>query len=111
MARPPKYAIESVHAVGRYAVGVRWADRHDSIFPFVHLRRLCPCLECGHTQAVKREPAESERRLEGIDRVADASVLLHWADGHESLFLVEELREICGCAACKGEPTYPITGQ
>jgi hypothetical protein len=37
--------------------------------------------------------------------------MLHWADGHETLLLVEELRDLCACAACKGEPNYPITGQ
>ena len=111
MAKPTKFTIETVHPVGQYAVGVRWADRHESIFPFTHLRRLCPCLECGKTQAVKREPSEPAGKLESVQRLADASVMLHWGDGHDSLFLVEELREICGCAACKGEPEYPISGQ
>lgn len=111
MPKSPKYTIETIHPVGRYAVGVRWADQHDSIFPFASLRRLCPCIECGKTQAVKREPGDEQRRLEGVMRLQDASVMLRWGDGHESLFLVEELREVCGCAACKGEPNYPITGQ
>jgi hypothetical protein len=37
--------------------------------------------------------------------------MLRWSDGHETLFLVEELRDMCGCAVCKGEPSYPITGR
>ena len=111
VARPAKFVIESMNPVGRYAVGVKWADKHDSIYPFQNLRRLCPCVECGKAEAYKREPAETARNLEGVQRVEDSSVMLHWGDGHESLFLVEELREICGCAACRGEPDYPITGQ
>ena len=111
MTREPRFLIESIHPVGRYALGVRWGDTHDSIYPFQHLRRLCPCLECGETEAVRREPSDEARRLEGVQRVQDASLMLRWADGHESLFLVEELRDVCGCAACKGEPNYPITGQ
>lgn len=111
MAKPPKFTIESIHAVGQYAIGVRWMDQHESIFPFTHLRRLCPCIDCGKSQAVKREPSEPGRELKSIQQIADASVMLRWGDEHESLFLVEELREICGCAACRGEPQYPITGQ
>lgn len=111
MARPPKFTIESFHGVGRYAFGVRWGDRHESIYPFASLRRLCPCLDCGEREAFREEPAELAKRLEGVQRIQDASVMFYWGDGHESLFLVEELRGICGCAACKGEPNYPITGQ
>ena len=107
----PQHTIESIHPVGRYAVGVRWGDRHDSIYPFQNLRRLCPCVRCGETQAVRREPSDAEKKLDGIQRFGEASVMLYWGDRHESLFLVEELREICGCAACKGEPDYPITGR
>jgi DUF971 family protein len=103
--------IESISPVGRYALGVKWADRHDSIFPFENLRRLCPCDECAKSEAVRRQPGEQERRLETVLRLQDASVMLGWADGHETLFLVEELRAACGCAGCKGEPDYPITNQ
>jgi hypothetical protein len=60
---------------------------------------------------VKREPGEAERRIETVQQVGDASVMFAWGDAHESLFLVEELRDVCGCAGCKGEPDYPITGQ
>lgn len=111
MAKAPKYTMASIQPVGRYALGVTWADKHDSIFPFVNLRRSCPCIECERSPAVERQPAEAALRLEGSQRLQDASLMLHWADGHETLFLVEELRELCGCAACKGEPNYPITGQ
>jgi DUF971 family protein len=111
VSKSPKYAIASIQPVGRYALGVTWQDKHDSIFPFTSLRRLCPCLECEKSGAATREPREPERKLEGLLRIEDASVMLHWGDGHETLFLVEELRELCGCAACKGEPNYPITGQ
>jgi DUF971 family protein len=106
-----KYAIASVHAVGRYALGVNWADKHESIFPFVNLRRHCPCLDCERSQASKRPPSALACKLESFQRLQEASVMLRWSDGHETLFLVEELRDLCGCAACKGEPNYPITGQ
>ena len=111
MAKPEKYTIASIQPVGRYALGVSWRDKHDSIFPFVNLRRLCPCTDCRGSEAAKREPAEGARQLEAVQRLLDASVMFHWSDGHETLYLVEELRDLCGCANCKGEPNYPITGQ
>jgi DUF971 family protein len=111
MPNPEKYSITSVHPVGRYALGVNWGDKHESIFPFTHLRQSCPCLDCERSQASKRPPEETARKLESVQRLQDASVMLSWSDGHATLFLVEELRDLCGCAACRGEPNYPITGQ
>ena len=96
--------------MGRYAVGVKWGDRHDSIFPFAHLRRCCPCDECSASGISGKDPSVGQQ-LTGVLQVANSSVLFRWASGHETLYLVEELRALCGCAACKGEPDYPITGQ
>jgi len=107
----PKYSIASIQPVGRYALGVNWQDRHESIFPFANLRLACPCVECEPRRSAAPELTEPARTLEGVQRLQDASLMLHWADGHETLFLVEELRDLCGCALCKGEPKYPITGQ
>lgn len=111
MPQSPKYSLETMQPVGRYALGVTWGDKHESIFPFVSLRRRCPCRSCEQEQAVARPPSERTAKLDRAERLQGASLMLHWADGHETIFLVEELRELCGCAACKGEPDYPITGQ
>jgi hypothetical protein len=92
VAKDPKYTIASLHPVGRYAVGVTWGDKHESILPLASLRRFCPCLDCEKSEAAKREPSGSASKLEGELRLADASILFHWADDHETLFLVEELR-------------------
>lgn len=36
-----------ISVVGRYAINVRWTDRHDTgIFTYTTLRRLCPCESC-----------------------------------------------------------------
>ena len=110
--KPSQYSIAAIQPVGRYALGVTWADKHESIFPFAHLRRACPCVDCeGRSGSASGNSADAAERLEGVQRLQEASVMLHWADGHETLYLVEELRKLCGCAACKGEPDYPITGQ
>ena len=111
MANPQKYKIASIQHVGRYALGVTWQDKHESIYPFGNLRRFCRCVDCERSAAAAHGATDDAHKLSGVHRLQDASVMLHWADGHESLYLVEELRELCGCAACKGEPDYPITGR
>ncbi len=38
--------------VGRYAIALRWSDRHETgIYPFERLRQLCPCPECRRTRS------------------------------------------------------------
>ncbi len=43
--------------------------------------------------------------------LGEESVFLNWADGHETLLLVGEVRDLCRCARCVGEPDYPISGR
>ena len=39
--------MESVEAVGHYAVRIHWNDGHSTgIYSFDHLRKICPCEEC-----------------------------------------------------------------
>jgi DUF971 family protein len=39
--------MDSVEAVGSYAVRVHWNDGHSTgIYSFDHLRKICPCPEC-----------------------------------------------------------------
>lgn len=46
MAEEQKYQAVGLSPVGRYALGVRWGDSHESIFSFTYLRAVCPCEEC-----------------------------------------------------------------
>jgi DUF971 family protein len=98
--------IEKLTEVGRYALGVVWADGHDSILPFKNLRRACPCDTCAAA------PSEGGvERLARVEVLGDRSLFLRWADGHETLLLLDEVRALCRCARCVGEPDYPITGR
>jgi len=100
--------IRKLREVGRYAVGVDWSDGHDSILPYRHLRRSCPCDVC---VAGTTELGPDAIELSRMQAVGDATLFLAWRDGHETLFVSEELRALCRCAHCIGEPNYPISGQ
>jgi DUF971 family protein len=104
----PTPTIRKLRAVGRYAVGVDWSDGHDSILPHRHLRQACPCEACGATPS---EPGGDAIEVRRLQQIGDGTLFLAWRDGHETLFVAEELRALCRCAHCIGEPDYPITGR
>jgi DUF971 family protein len=106
-ARQMVLKITALHEVGNYAAGIKWSDGHDSIYPWSNLRRHCPCLECAKGA---HDPDANGSRLRQLMRLGDASLFLGWADGHETIYTLPELRALCGCALCKGEPDKPLTG-
>lgn len=108
MADEPR--INQTRPVGRYALGVTWLDGHDSILPHIHLRAHCPCDACAALRARDELPGGRDVTLESVETIGDASVFLRWSDGHETFYLVPELRSLCRCAYCIGEPERPITG-
>jgi len=100
--------IRGLNEVGRYAVGVQWVDGHDSIYPHENLRRFCPCNVCGGR--IDGEIPAASQRLAQLSRMGEAAIFLEWHDGHETLYTVEQLRDLCRCAYCVKEPDLPITG-
>jgi DUF971 family protein len=86
-----------VHLVGRYALGVTWADSHGSIYPFEHLRRACPCGACAALTSLT-PPMAWPREI----RRADDRLHLVWSDDHASVYPYPDLRQGCRCAACTG---------
>ena len=101
--------IDRLKEVGRYALGIEWADRHESILPFRNLRQACPCDTCAAAAGAPLAP-EGER-LARVEILGERSLFLRWADGHETFLLLEEVRDLCRCARCVGEPDYPISGR
>ena len=101
--------VERLSEVGRYALGVLWGDRHDSILPYRNLRLACPCETCGAAASELSAP-DAERPVK-LELIGDRSLFVRWADGHETLLLLGELRDLCRCARCAGEPDYPISGR
>ncbi len=107
---PDATHVQRLKAVGRYALGVEWGDGHDSILPCRTIRRVCPCEECAALAPDRPLPTAAEQPA-SVDVLGGRSVFFRWADGHETVLLVEELRAICRCARCAGEPDYPVSGR
>jgi DUF971 family protein len=40
-------------------------------------------------------------RPRDVNEFSDTALMIVWDDGHESIYLYEDLRESCPCAACK----------
>ncbi len=97
LGQPDPNAPKDVHLVGRYAIGVDWADGHGSIYPFERLRRDCPCGACA---ALAAAPAAAVWPQD--IRKAEAGLAVAWADGHASLYPYPALRALCRCAGCTG---------
>lgn len=92
--------IKEIHLIGRYALGVNWADGHGSIYPFVFLRRHCPCDQCAGS--LPDPLPEGESWPTEIKRI-EAGVRIGWQSGHETRYPGVRLREICQCALCVEE--------
>ena len=102
-------SIKSVSEIGRYAVNAQWGDGHDSIYPLENLRRFCPCNVCNGR--IDGEIPAASQRLNLFSRMGDTAVYAEWIDGHETLYTTTQLRDLCRCALCIGEPEHPITGR
>jgi DUF971 family protein len=96
LGQPNPNEPADVHLVGRYAVGVTWADNHGSIYPFERLRRVCPC---GAPEDLA--PAGAAAWPSGIKRTAEG-LRVEWSDGHASQYPYPALRAQCQCARCTG---------
>ena len=97
LGQPSPDVPRDVHLVGRYALGVTWADDHGSIYPFENLRRACACGACVALEAVV--PAMTWPQ---DIRRTDAGLAVTWSDAHASVYAYADLRALCRCAACTG---------
>ena len=100
--------VDKLTQVGRYALGVNWADGHESILPHRNLRRACPCETCADGTTPAGSGAEDPVVVETL---GDRSLFVRWRDGHETILLLDEVRALCRCARCVPEPAMPISGR
>jgi len=97
LGQPNPSEPKDVHLVGRYALGVTWADDHSSIYPFDRLRLDDAALK--DRPDVQLTPAMSWPR--DIKKLSEGLRVI-WTDEHESLYPYDELRALCRCAGCTG---------
>jgi DUF971 family protein len=97
LGQPNPSEPKDIHLVGRYALGVTWADDHSSIYPFDRLR-----LD-DHASPVsdERELTEQMTWPRDIKKLPEA-LRVTWSDGHPSVYAYAELRALCRCAGCTG---------
>jgi DUF971 family protein len=97
LGQPNPDEAKDVHLVGRYALGVTWADDHSSIYPFERLRLDDPA----GTGEAPQPLTEAMRWPRDIKKQSDG---LHvtWSDDHESIYPFATLRALCRCAGCTG---------
>jgi len=97
LGQPNPNEAKDVHLVGRYALGITWADGHSSIYPFDRLRLDDPAAAEEPSSTVTREmswPKDIKKLPEGLH--------VEWTDGHRSMYPYPELRGLCRCAGCTG---------
>lgn len=98
IGQPDPGVPKDVHLVGRYALGVDWADGHGSIYPFERLRLDCVCGQCA---ALEEQLTSQMTWPSGITRT-DEGLRVVWVDQHASLYPYLALRALCRCAGCTG---------
>jgi DUF971 family protein len=99
---------ERIDRMGEEGLKIRWADGHESIYPFGYLRQSCPCAACsagggptaGHPkkQGVPIRAASLPLEIQPVGRYA---LTIRFSDGHKTgIFAYEYLRSLCRCEAC-----------
>jgi DUF971 family protein len=96
LGQPNPSEPKDIHLVGRYALGVTWADDHSSIYPFDRLRLDDPGAEGRETALTQAMswPRDIKKLPDGL-RVT-------WTDERQSLYPYALLRSLCRCAGCTG---------
>ena len=97
LGQPNPSEPKEVHLVGRYALGVTWADGHSSIYPFDRLRLDEPSPNAAPTGTM----TEAMGWPQDIKKLPDG-LRITWTDGHASVYPYAALRALCRCAGCTG---------
>lgn len=104
LGQPNPHDPKDVHLVGRYALGVTWADNHSSIYPFRRLRLDDPGVaQSDPPEAGAAEDALTEAMSWPRDiKKEETALRVTWSDDHVSMYPFPALRALCRCAGCTG---------
>ena len=97
LGQPNPSEPKDIHLVGRYALGVTWADDHSSIYPFDRLRLDDP----EHEREPESPLTQAMTWPRDIKKLPEA-LRVTWADGKQTLYPYALLRGLCRCAGCTG---------
>jgi DUF971 family protein len=100
--------------VEKAEIRIVWSDQHQSVYPFIQLRKACPCAECREVQRQNQMQKGGLRILSGSVATAQNLQLvdlfpvgryafgMHWSDGHQTgIYPFDLLRSLCSCPACQ----------
>lgn len=98
----------AIERIGETALRIRWADGHDSLYPWIVLRAHCPCAVCRPYgllgQALDAPPpaASPDIRATDVKPVGRYAIHIAWSDGHMTgIYAFDYLRQLCPCEACR----------
>jgi len=97
LGQPNPSEPKDIHLIGRYALGVTWADDHSSIYPFDRLRLDDPEHE-GEPESPLTQAMTWPRDI----RKLPEGLRVTWTDGKQTLYPYALLRGLCRCAGCTG---------
>jgi DUF971 family protein len=76
---------EVVHARGRNALEIRWADGTLSVLPVPYLRGWCPCAVCqGHGTVVRHRAPSGPVTIQDLYEIGAYAIAIRFSDGHDS---------------------------
>jgi len=88
-------------------VHITWADGHQTVYSYKHLREVCPCAGCVHELTGERmldpRTVRPDIQAVAIALVGRYAVKITWSDGHATgIYTFVRLRADCPCEACRG---------
>ena len=94
-----------IYQAGDYELGIRWQDRHKSVYPCDFLRKSCRCAACIDEMTGKPilNPVEIPKDIHPLQIVGVGryGIRIDWSDRHNTgIYSFKYLREICGCGEC-----------
>lgn len=100
--------VEITRDAGEQRLYVRWADGHESYYPWELLRWKCPCANCAGEWGQPGELAwtlelgADQKELVDIELVGRYAISLIWKDGHHTgIYSFRLLRPLCPCPECQ----------